>query len=88
MLIALNPFKLLHIYGPDAIDFYRGIDPEDDFDSPQQDDRATRCNTAQMPSDILENRRRSSQVEGGPVAPSVPELYKDWKVSTKRISHH
>ena len=81
MLIAINPFKVLHIYGPDAIGFYRGVDPEDDFDSPEQNDRATRCNTAQMPSEILEHRRRSSQVEGGPQIPNGPDIFKDWKVN-------
>ena len=64
MLIAVNPFKVLHIYGSDAVDFYRGVgESTDDVDVPEHDDRATRCTTAPMPANILENRRRSEQVE-------------------------
>ena len=68
MLIAVNPFKVLHIYGSDAVDFYRGVDDDstDDVDVPEQSDRATRCTTAPMPADILENRRRSEQVQEAP----------------------
>ena len=64
MLIAVNPFKVLHIYGSDAVDYYRGIDENaDDADIPAHDDRATRCTTAPMPADIMENRRRSLKTE-------------------------
>lgn len=64
MLIAVNPFKVLHIYGPDAVDYYRGADENaDDADVPAQDDRAARCTTAPMPADIMENRRRSEQTD-------------------------
>ena len=85
MLIAVNPFKVIQIYGPDAVDFYRGAgdnaDTEDDFDLPEHDDRATRCTTAQMPAEILENRRRSLQVSArGPSVPSGPSIFKNWKV--------
>lgn len=80
MLIAVNPFKVLHIYGSDAVDFYRGIDDNtDDVDVPEHDDRATRCTTAPMPANILENRRRSQQVE----APSGRGAFKNIEVQCK-----
>jgi len=77
VLIAVNPFKVLHIYGSDAVDFYRGVgDNADDVDVPEQDDRAARCTTAPMPADILEERRRSQQED----APSGCGAFKDIKV--------
>lgn len=77
MLIAVNPFKVIHIYGSDAVDFYRGVETDtDDIDVPEHDDRATRCTTAPMPADILENRRRSQQIE----APSGHGFFKNIKV--------
>ena len=80
MLIAVNPFKVLNIYGSDAVDFYRGVeDKTDDIEVPEHDDRATRCTTAQMPSDILENRRRSQQID----APSGAGGFKNIKVQCK-----
>lgn len=63
VLIAVNPFKVLKIYGSDAVDFYRGGEEADDMGTPKIDDRATRCTTAQMPADILDGRRRSIQKE-------------------------
>ena len=80
MLIAVNPFKVLHIYGSDAVDYYRGIDENaDDADIPAHDDRATRCTTAPMPADIMENRRRSQQTE----AYSGHGAFKNIKVQCK-----
>lgn len=79
MLIAVNPFKVLHIYGPDAVEFYRGVEEKEDIDVPEHDDRATRCTTAPMPADILENRRRSQQVE----VSSGHGLFKNIKVQCK-----
>ena len=87
MLIAVNPFKVLHTYGPDAVDFYRGVDDKtdlgDEIDIPEHDDRATRCTTAQMPADILENRRRSLQASNGPSGPSI---FKNCKVVIARVT--
>lgn len=83
VIIAINPFKALQIYGPDAVDFYRGVDnnadSKDDFDVPSHDDRATRCTTAKMPADILENRRRSLQACDSRM-PSGPSIFKNMKV--------
>lgn len=80
MLIAVNPFKVLHIYGSDAVDFYRGVDDNtDDVDVPEHDDRATRCTTAPMPASILEDRRRSQQEE----PPSGRGAFKNIKVRGK-----
>ena len=83
MLIAVNPFKVLHIYGSDAVDFYRGVEDktDDDIDVPEHDDRATRCTTAPMAADILENRRRSQQIE----APSGRGAFKNIKVQCKLL---
>ena len=81
MLIAVNPFKALQIYGPDAVDFYRGVgdkaDPADEIDAPEHDDRATRCTTAKLPSDILEDRRRSLQVS---IEPNGTSMFMNCKV--------
>lgn len=80
VLIAVNPFKVLHIYGSDAVDFYRGVDDNtDDVDVPEHDDRATRCTTAPMPASILEDRRRSQQEE----PPSGRGAFKNIKVRGK-----
>lgn len=85
MLIAVNPFKVLHIYGPDAVDFYRGggeTDQGDEIDVPDHDDRATRCTTAQLPQDILENRRRSLHVSSDTMGQSGQTMFKNCKVNT------
>lgn len=85
MLIAVNPFKVLHIYGPDAVDFYRGggeTEQGDEIDVPDHDDRATRCTTAQLPQDILENRRRSLHVSRDTMGQSGQTMFKNCKVNT------
>ena len=85
VLIAVNPFKVLHIYGPDAVDFYRGggeTDQGDEIDVPDHDDRATRCTTAQLPQDILENRRRSLHVSSDTMGQSGQTMFKNCKVNT------
>ena len=80
MLIAVNPFKVLYIYGSDAVDFYRGVDDNaEDVDVPEHDDHATRCTTAPMPADMLENRRRSQQTE----APSGHGAFTNIQVQCK-----
>lgn len=80
MLIAVNPFKVLNIYGSDAVNFYRGAEDTDDIGVPENGDRATRCTTAQMPADILENRRRSRQLQ----TPSETGMFKNMKVRYKK----
>ena len=85
VLIAVNPFKVLHIYGPDAVEFYRGVgetDQGDEIDVPDHDDRATRCTTAQLPQDILENRRRSLHVSSDTMGQSGQSMFKNCKVNT------
>ena len=85
VLIAVNPFKVLHIYGPDAVDFYRGggeTDQGDEIDVPDHDDRATRCTTAQLPQYILENRRRSLHVSSDTMGQSGQSMFKNCKVNT------
>ena len=59
VLISVNPFKLLRIYGEDAINFYRndrqgaehaqsGDHDIDEVIIPSKKDRSSRCSTAQI----------------------------------------
>lgn len=89
VLIAVNPFKVLHIYDPDVVDFYRGVGDADQggkIDVPDLDDRATRCTTAQLPQDILENRRRSLQISSDATDPSGQIMLKNCKVITLKYT--
>lgn len=72
VLISVNPFKALRIYGDDAINFYRqdhqGADHAQSTDHeideviiPSKRDRSSRCSTAQI---VALNFEENSEVGG------------------------